>query len=133
MQVRKRRSGEARLHRERAAAIEELARLNEMLAEEVDLEPDEGDAQIGEHRTAVILVALLEQKVHEIDSTLRSIELGYYGDCERCGQSIEPERLAAKPYARYCLACQEVVEAAIHEARAKQASEVAFLSPVATF
>jgi DnaK suppressor protein len=123
----------ARLQKERVTAIDELHRLRETLQDEIDLEPDEGDAQITEHETAAILIAMLEQKVQEIDAALRSLKFGEYGICERCGQPIEPARLAAKPHACYCLICQEVVERALHEARVKQEFDVEAFSPVAGF
>jgi DnaK suppressor protein len=52
--------------------------------------------------------ALLEQaRVHlgDIDDALRRIEDGRYGRCEICLQQIGPERLAARPVARTCIAC----------------------------
>jgi len=32
------------------------------------------------------------------------------GECVQCGSEIEPKRLEAIPWARYCLKCQELVE-----------------------
>ena len=34
---------------------------------------------------------------------------GRYGQCERCGEAIEPARLAALPAAEYCLRCADLV------------------------
>jgi DnaK suppressor protein len=53
---------------------------------------------------------MLEHKVQEIESALTAIEFGRYEICERCGQVIEPKRLAAKPDARLCIACQAEAE-----------------------
>lgn len=122
---------QARLHQQRAEVLAELNRLQEIMLGELDLEPDEGDAQIGEHETAAILMAMLEQKLQEIDAALCSIRLGQYGRCDRCGKPIEPARLAAKPYACYCITCQEIVERAMHEASVAQTSAAASLSPIA--
>jgi RNA polymerase-binding transcription factor DksA len=133
MLVQKRTLEQARLYCEREAAIDELSHLREVMQHEVDLDPDEADAQITEQQTASILVAMLEQKVQDIDSALASIKLGQYHSCERCGGPIEPERLAAKPSARYCIACQEVVEKVIHEACLAQTADAEELSPFATF
>jgi RNA polymerase-binding transcription factor DksA len=30
---------------------------------------------------------------------------GSYGQCQRCGEAIEPARLQALPAAEFCLAC----------------------------
>ena len=46
-----------------------------------------------------------------IDHALQTIDEGIYGTCERCGQPIDPARLEAKPWATFCLACQEIVDA----------------------
>jgi RNA polymerase-binding transcription factor DksA len=43
--------------------------------------------------------------VTEVDDALRRVESGTYGICERCGQPIAPERLAVRPFARYCVTC----------------------------
>ena len=33
-----------------------------------------------------------------------------YGTCQNCEKAINPKRLDAVPWARYCLSCQELVE-----------------------
>ena len=38
-----------------------------------------------------------------IDAALLRIDEGTFGLCERCGQSIDPERLEALPYATLCI------------------------------
>lgn len=43
-----------------------------------------------------------------IDEALARLQNGNYGLCVHCGQPIEPARLAAVPWARHCLACQEL-------------------------
>ena len=35
-----------------------------------------------------------EQHLAEIDEALQQLDMGIYGLCEKCGQPIEPERLA---------------------------------------
>jgi len=44
-----------------------------------------------------------EQLLSEIDAALERIDAGTYGLCERCGTPIDPDRLAALPWARLCL------------------------------
>jgi DnaK suppressor protein len=50
--------------------------------------------------------ALLDQ----IEHALARLREGTYGRCERCGQEIPVERLAAIPYASLCLRCQAAVD-----------------------
>jgi len=45
-----------------------------------------------------------------IDQALIRIEDNEYGTCQNCEKDINPKRLAAIPWARYCLDCQEMLE-----------------------
>jgi RNA polymerase-binding protein DksA len=100
----------AKLETERNQIAAELEHLRELMQAEVDVEPDEGDAEIFEREKNAALIAVLERKVQDIESALRSIEKGQYGVCERCGKPIEAERLEVKPDATLCLSCQQEVE-----------------------
>src|SRR5690606_6730299 len=95
---------------EREQTADELEHLREFMLAEVDVEPDEGDAEIFEREKNAALIAVLERKLQDIDSALRSIERGQYGICERCGKPIEVARLEVKPDATLCINCQAEVE-----------------------
>ncbi|HMN29503.1 MAG TPA: TraR/DksA C4-type zinc finger protein [Caldilineaceae bacterium] len=99
-----------RLLQEQAQLLEELKSLRELMQAEVDIEPDEGDAEIFEREKNAALIAVLEAKLQDILTALRSIEKGNYGICTRCGKPIEPGRLEVKPDATLCVKCQEEVE-----------------------
>jgi len=45
-----------------------------------------------------------------IDEAVLRIDDGEYGRCQNCEKDINPKRLAAIPWARYCLDCQELLE-----------------------
>jgi len=45
-----------------------------------------------------------------IDEALMRIDDKEYGSCQNCEKEINPKRLAAIPWARYCLDCQELLE-----------------------
>ena len=45
-----------------------------------------------------------------IDEALLRIDDDEYGSCQNCEKEINPKRLAAIPWARYCLDCQELLE-----------------------
>lgn len=45
-----------------------------------------------------------------ISDALKKIEDESYGQCDRCGKPINPERLKAIPYATLCIECQETLE-----------------------
>jgi len=46
----------------------------------------------------------------KVNRALEKIENGTYGRCEKCGKSIEEERLEAIPYALLCINCQKEEE-----------------------
>jgi DnaK suppressor protein len=54
------------------------------------------------------LAALLEQarqRLADVDAALARAATGDYGRCAECGREIAPERLAARPQTRTCIAC----------------------------
>lgn len=99
-----------RLVHERTQVEGELRHLRESMQAEVDVEPDEGDAEIFEREKNAALIAVLERRQHDIEAALHSIDLGNYGVCDRCGNAIEVGRLEVKPDATLCIKCQQEVE-----------------------
>lgn len=45
--------------------------------------------------------------LRNVRSALRRIEDGSFGTCLHCEEEISPKRLAAVPWAPYCIQCQE--------------------------
>jgi DnaK suppressor protein len=45
-----------------------------------------------------------------VESALRHIRDGSFGQCQSCGKEIDGRRLAAVPWTRYCIQCQEDFE-----------------------
>jgi DnaK suppressor protein len=43
-------------------------------------------------------------------AALRRIEEGSFGTCQRCDEDIHPKRLAAVPWARFCIRCQDIAD-----------------------
>lgn len=52
------------------------------------------------------------QLLQMVDSALSRIREGAFGQCSSCGAEINPKRLEAVPWTRYCIACQEKLETA---------------------
>ena len=100
----------ARLLEEQGQINDELTHLREFLQAEVDVEPDEGDSEVFEREKNAALIAVLERRLVDIETALKSMEKGDYGICQRCGKPIEPERLEVKPDATMCVSCQQEVE-----------------------
>jgi DnaK suppressor protein len=71
-----------------------------------DDEHDPEGATIGFERAQLTaLLAAARERIAEVDDALSRVDAGVYGVCERCGRPIAPERLAARPFARRCIAC----------------------------
>ena len=46
----------------------------------------------------------------KIDEAIGKIERNTYGECDRCGREIPIGRLDARPWALYCVECQDIIE-----------------------
>ena len=93
---------------QRVAALErEFADLAEAAsAGGTDDEHDpEGATLAFERQHTAALLALAREQLTAIDAALARLEAGRYGRCERCGQPIGDDRLAARPAALTCVRC----------------------------
>jgi RNA polymerase-binding transcription factor DksA len=94
--------------RERVGALErEFAGLAEAAsAAGTDDEHDpEGATLAFERQHAAALLEAARDQVAAVDAALRRLAEGRYGVCERCGQPIGAERMAARPAAATCVRC----------------------------
>jgi DnaK suppressor protein len=48
--------------------------------------------------------------LREVRAALRRIHQGSFGTCVECETAISPKRLAAVPWARLCIRCQEAAD-----------------------
>jgi DnaK suppressor protein len=99
----------------RAAALErEFADLAEAAsAGGTDDEHDpEGATLAFERQHTAALLDQAREQVAAIDAALGRLEAGRYGVCERCGQPIGDDRLAARPAALTCVRCAVLPSAA---------------------
>src|SRR5579871_1776607 len=71
--------------------------------------PDVGDRANRDYDKEALLQQLGQARADLtlVSEALRRATEGAYGDCLECGRPVEPKRLEAVPWARYCLACQE--------------------------
>ncbi|MCI5969031.1 RNA polymerase-binding protein DksA [Helicobacter sp.] len=85
--------------------------------ENYDLSLDEAD-QVAMHMKNTLDGSIFTRHNTElkyIDSALTKIEQGVYGICEMCDEPIAKERLKAKPHAKYCIVCREIVEKSLKD------------------
>jgi DnaK suppressor protein len=78
--------------------------LDDLEGSEVDIQDDIGFA----------LMQLKTKTLTQIDTALRRLEKGHYGNCFECGDEIAEARLRALPFAVRCWNCEQGREAA-HE------------------
>ena len=94
--------------RAQVAALErEFAGLAEAAsASGTDDEHDpEGATLASERQHAAARLEAAREQVAAAEAALRRLDEGRYGVCERCGQPIGAERLAARPAAVTCIRC----------------------------
>ena len=68
----------------------------------------------------VLAVCHLDREFSQLRNVLaaiRRIEDGSFGMCQECEEDIHPKRLAAVPWAAYCIQCQEAVDRNTEEMR----------------
>lgn len=74
--------------------------------------PDPVDLAVRNYSKTVQL-AVSENETRQltmIDEALLRIADEEYGECQNCAKAINAKRLAAIPWARYCLDCQQLLE-----------------------
>lgn len=99
-----------RLLEERDLLIEKL-KDNDLSVDDSET-PDPVDLAVRNYSKNVML-AVSENESRQlalIDEAIRRVDDGEYGLCQNCEKEITAKRLAAIPWARYCLNCQELVE-----------------------
>ena len=65
----------------------------------------------GEREFAVRALEHQSRSLTDINGALQRIDSGEFGICVECEEPISPKRLAAVPWAAYCLHCQEMRDA----------------------
>ncbi|MFI5933426.1 TraR/DksA family transcriptional regulator [Actinoplanes sp. NPDC051494] len=80
------------------------------------LEDSAGDDQADtgtktfEREQEITLANNLLERVTQVERAIERLGEGNYGWCERCGNAIPVERLAAFPVATRCVACKQLEE-----------------------
>jgi DnaK suppressor protein len=71
--------------------------------------PDEEDRVTAAHEQLVSgqLTSLAQGELRQVDAAIERLRAGTYGRCESCGRPISPARLAAVPWTRRCIPCEE--------------------------
>jgi DnaK suppressor protein len=104
----------ALLEAERQAVVERLTALerdfNDIVeaagqANSDDEHDPEGATIAFERQHIAALLSQARSQLNQVDEAIARLDADRYGVCERCGQPIGAERLAARPTATTCIDC----------------------------
>jgi RNA polymerase-binding protein DksA len=97
-----------RLLAERATLLERVRGLDDNVHHRAERLPADFAEQAVELENQEVMEALDEdarQELRRIHDALARLDEGSYGECTRCGEDINPERLTALPSATLCIRC----------------------------
>lgn len=81
------------------------------------LQTDDDAEDVQETAVALAIAALRDADARAVDRAIEKVYAGTYGRCEDCESQIPRQRLAAQPFAAYCVPCQTVRETVSPRAR----------------
>jgi DnaK suppressor protein len=91
-------------------AVEQPLRKREEIAVETTADALDQVQDATNREMAIRQLELDSSRFREVQDAIQRIDEGTYGVCVRCELDISPKRLAAVPWAAYCLDCQENAE-----------------------
>ena len=100
----------------RRAELSDILRRRDEIA--IEKSPDAIDevTRAAERELAIRNLDRESQMLRNVRAALRRIEDGSFGVCAHCEEDISPKRLAAVPWAPFCIRCQEAADRHEHEA-----------------
>jgi DnaK suppressor protein len=102
----------------RIAELERFTRHRDGIA--VERSADQLD-EIQAASQRALVVCDLEREFNQLQNAraaLRRIQEGSFGICQECDQDIHSKRLAAVPWATFCIRCQERIDGNLEEVQA---------------
>ena len=94
----------------RVAELERVTRNREGITIEKSADQLEEIQAASERALAVCNLDREFNQLRNARAALRRIEEGSFGTCQRCDDDIHPKRLAAVPWATFCIRCQEAID-----------------------
>jgi len=94
----------------RVAELERLTRRRDGIA--IERSPDllEEIQAASERALAVSNLDREYNQLRNARAALDRIHEGTFGTCQQCDEDLHPKRLAAVPWAQFCIRCQEAVD-----------------------
>lgn len=106
----------------RVAELERITRNRDGIT--VERSADQLDEVLAASQRALAVSNLDREFNHLRDAraALRRIEEGGFGTCQKCDEEIHPKRLAAVPWATFCIRCQEAKDRNLVEIETRASS-----------
>lgn len=99
------------LREEYDATLEEITELQrDRLTDSAGDDQADTGTKTFEREQEITLANNILERVNQVERALERLEEGNYGWCERCGNVIPVERLAAFPSATLCVSCKQLEE-----------------------
>src|SRR6266568_8501573 len=108
----------------RAILTAKVAELGRFTRHREGITVDRSADQLEEIQTAsqrALAVSNLDREFYQLRNAraaLRRIQEGSFGTCQECDDDIAQKRLAAVPWAQFCIRCQEAVDRNLEEIQA---------------
>ncbi|MCU1339004.1 MAG: transcriptional regulator, TraR/DksA family [Bryobacterales bacterium] len=104
------------LHRFRAILTASVAELEHLIRQRDGITIERSADLLEEVQAAserALAVSNLDRefnKLRNARAALRRIQDGSFGTCQQCDEDIHPKRLAAVPWAQFCIRCQDAAD-----------------------
>ena len=114
---------ETEVNRFRAVLTAKVAELERFTRNRDGITVERSADQVEEIQAAsqrALAVSNLDREFNQLRdarAALRRIQEGRFGTCQNCDEDIHPKRLAAVPWATFCIRCQEAADRNIKEMR----------------
>jgi len=95
-------------YRQHLAEIAELQR--DRLTDSAGDDQADTGSKTFEREQEISLANSILERITQVERALERLDEGGYGYCERCGEAIPVERLAAFPAATLCVRCKQLEE-----------------------
>jgi DnaK suppressor protein len=91
-----------------------ISEITELQRDRLTDSAGDDDADTGtktlEREQEITLANNLLERITQVERAIERLGEGNYGYCERCGNAIPVERLAAFPSATFCVSCKQLEE-----------------------
>jgi DnaK suppressor protein len=99
----------------RVAELERFTRQRDVIAVERSADQLEDTQMASQRALAVSNLDREFSQLRDARAALSRIDEGSFGTCQECDEDIHPKRLAAVPWATYCIRCQEGADGNVEE------------------